>query len=68
MDLYSDKLNELIKDKYKCPLCLSEDIEDISTYESNGIFGPGYTSWKLSDFRCCKNCGIVFKPTKNNKI
>jgi len=63
----NDRLDLLI-DKYICPLCLSEDISDISKYESNGIFGPGYATWKISDFRCCNNCGIIFKPTQKNII
>lgn len=45
-----------------CPVCKSTDIEDISTYQSNGILGPGHSSWKTLDVRCCKDCGVVFKP------
>jgi hypothetical protein len=70
MNSYND-FDEVFKEKeikYKCPLCLSEDIEDISTYNSNGVYGPGFHSYKVSDFRCCKNCGIIFKPTNNNKL
>lgn len=70
---YYNKNNMNIKDEevvliVKCPVCKNEHIKDISTYESNGIFGSGYHSWKTSDLRCCEDCGIVFKCVKGNGI
>ena len=47
-----------------CPLCKSINIQDESTYQNNGVMGSGYSSWKTSDLRSCKDCGIVFKPIK----
>jgi ribosomal protein L37AE/L43A len=67
MDMYTDFETQKIT-KHKCPLCLSEDIKDISTYQSNGIFGHGCSSWKTSDLRACNNCGVIFQPTKENTI
>lgn len=32
----------------RCPVCKSENIADISTYGSNGIYGHGSRSWKTS--------------------
>ncbi len=52
----------------QCPLCVSTDIEDISTYGSNGIFGPGAAGWKITDLRACNKCGIVFKPVVGNGL
>lgn len=70
MDLYEDygDFKQPKKPKHKCPVCLSEDIKDISTYESNGIIGHGKVSWKTSDLRACNNCGVVFMPTEGNTI
>ena len=73
MDMYSfefkedEKIQEKIL-KHKCPVCLSDDIKDISTYKSNGVIGSGSASWKTSDLRACNNCGVVFQPTKGNTI
>ena len=50
------------------PLCKSKNISDESTYQSNGILGSGCASWKTSDLRSCNDCGIIFKPIKNNKL
>lgn len=55
------------KEKLKCPLCASENIKDESTYQSNGIYGPGRSSWKTFDVRCCQDCGILFKPVKKEE-
>lgn len=45
-----------------CPVCFSNDVTDISEYRSNGVLGPGYYRWKITDERCCNKCGVVFKP------
>ena len=65
----------------RCPVCKSENIADISTYESNGIYGYGSKSWKTSDIygygsrswktsdmRSCNDCGVIFKPVKGNGL
>ena len=49
-----------------CPVCKSSNIKDISKYESNGILGPGYRSWQIDDVRECQDCGVHFKPVKDN--
>jgi len=49
-----------------CPYCNSKNIKDNSKYKNNGIFGPGYRRWKISDERYCDDCGGIFKPTKKN--
>ena len=45
----------------KCPLCYSTHKEHIIKSESNGIIGPGYSSWILDEYFVCKNCGIMYK-------
>ena len=52
----------------RCPVCKSEKITDISTYESNGIYGHGSRSWKTNDMRSCDDCGVIFKPVKGNGL
>lgn len=47
-----------------CPLCESKEFEDISPTQDNGIFGPGFSSWKLVDLWACTKCRIVVNPTK----
>ena len=54
--------------KIVCPVCKSDKIIDISTYQNNGIYGSGARRWKVSDMRCCENCGVTFKPTIGNGL
>jgi len=56
------------EEELHCPVCGSTDIEDVSTYQGNGIFGPGAASWKTFDVRCCRDCGVLFKPVKKKPI
>jgi hypothetical protein len=59
---------EIIEPVIHCPVCKSTNIEDNSIRQDNGIIGPGYASWKVTDTRCCKDCGVIFKITKNNGL
>jgi hypothetical protein len=52
----------------KCPVCKSKNISDNSTYENNGVLGPGYHSYKTSDSRSCNKCGVIFKLVKGNGL
>lgn len=51
-----------------CPLCKSTNVEDASTYASNGVLGPGHSSWKTFDALCCNNCGIFFRAVEPKEI
>jgi len=51
-----------------CPVCKSENITDNSQRKSNGIYGSGFSSWKVTDTRICNECGVIFKPVKGNCI
>jgi hypothetical protein len=53
---------ELKKEIKKCPFCGGENIIDISTYASNGLYGAGGYNWKETDLRACADCGIVMIP------
>jgi hypothetical protein len=61
---YDRRTVEPVKENLICPVCGSIDIEDVSSYASNGIYGPGCASWKTFDCRCCRDCGVLFKPVK----
>ena len=52
----------------RCPLCKSENIKDNSTTANNGVFGSGYSSWKVTDSRNCEDCGMIFKPVQGNGL
>lgn len=45
-----------------CPVCKSENTEDASTRDNNGVIGPGYMSWIVEEKRLCNDCGVYFKP------
>ena len=62
------KPKEEPKLEIKCPLCKSDNIWDSSTYDNNGIMGPGYSSWKTTNNRCCNDCGIMFIPVIGNGL
>jgi hypothetical protein len=47
--------------KIECPVCHSNSFKDNSTYENNGIFGPGWREWLVSESKVCLTCGVVFK-------
>jgi len=45
-----------------CPICKTDNLEDISPCQNNGIYGSGFASWKTMELRRCPNCKIVIKP------
>lgn len=47
-----------------CPNCMSKEIEDISVSRHNGVFGPGSANLLLLEIWKCKDCGVLFQPTK----
>ena len=59
-------LNQLVI--CRCPVCKSENIADNSMRENNGIYGSGFSSWKINETRVCNECGIMFVPVKGNGI
>lgn len=45
--------------------------ENILTSNTNGIYGPGRITWNETNLlvtHYCENCGLVYLPTKNNKL
>jgi hypothetical protein len=49
-----------------CPVCQSNDIEDISEYGHSNT-SSGIRIWKETDKRRCNRCGVEFIPTDYNK-
>jgi predicted RNA-binding Zn-ribbon protein involved in translation (DUF1610 family) len=51
---------EHIKEIIPCPVCGSENIKQNT--KNNGIMGPGYHSWVVSE--SCENCGVLLAPQR----
>ena len=49
-------------EKIPCPVCGSTNISQ--TRVNNGILGPGYHSWIISE--CCSNCGVMLSPNRKH--
>lgn len=43
-----------------CPCCKGTDIYLSQSFESNGIMGPGFSSWVTSENFVCLTCGVMF--------
>ena len=59
------KLSDTIKEEppkkiIPCPVCGSEQIKQNTN--NNGIMGPGYHSWVVSE--SCENCGVLLAPQR----
>lgn len=50
-----------------CPCCKGEDIRLDQTRESNGVLGPGHSSWVVAEHFVCNDCGIMFKSSNKNE-
>lgn len=51
----------------KCPACKSTNKHHHQKYGSNGIMGPGRTSWLVEDYLICLDCGIHFNDVNKGK-
>ena len=45
----------------KCPNCKSENTKHEKITDNNGVCGPGYNSWVITDYYVCQECGVMFK-------
>lgn len=50
-----------------CPACKSTDTKLVEKRKSNGILGPGYSSWVVDSYYSCKNCGVRFDEVNKNE-
>ena len=46
--------------KIECPVCKSTDKIHRIKRKSNGIMGPGHSSWVTDDYLVCRSCGIHY--------
>ena len=46
--------------KIECPVCKSTDKIQRIKRKSNGIIGPGHSSWITDDYLVCRDCGIHY--------
>jgi transposase-like protein len=52
------------KIKTICPACKSLNIQLVEKQESNGIIGPGFSSWVVDSYYSCQDCGCRFDKVK----
>ncbi len=51
-----------------CPACKSTDKHHYIKRDSNGVMGPGFSSWITEEYLICKSCGIHYSDvSKLNK-
>jgi len=48
-------------DNIECPLCKSKEKQNIKKTNSNGIIGPGHSSWVTEEYLVCGKCGVMYK-------
>jgi len=53
--------------KIECPVCKSTDKIHHIKRNSNGIMGPGHSSWVVEEYLICKGCGIHYSDTSKLK-
>lgn len=51
----------------QCPVCKSTDKANVKKTDSNGIIGPGYSSWVTEEYIVCNNCGVMYKDLRKNE-
>ena len=52
--------------KIECPVCKSTDKIHHIKRNSNGIIGPGHSSWITDEYLICKGCGIHYSDIKKS--
>jgi C4-type Zn-finger protein len=53
--------------KIECPVCKSTDKIQRIKRKSNGIMGPGHSSWITDDYLVCRSCGIHYDDVSKLK-
>jgi hypothetical protein len=53
--------------KIECPVCKSTDKIQRIKRKSNGIMGPGHSSWVTDDYLVCRCCGIHYDDVSKLK-
>ena len=64
-DEEKDNAKEPLKQPLMCPCCKSRNHKKVEKRQDNGVCGPGYSSWVVSSYYVCKDCGVMFQdPSK----
>ena len=53
--------------KIECPVCKSTDKIQRIKRKTNGIIGPGHSSWVTDDYLVCRSCGIHYDDVSKLK-
>ena len=60
-----ERENEEIRiNNIQCPLCKSTDKHHYIKRDSNGVMGPGFSSWITEEYLICKGCGVHYSDLK----
>ena len=51
----------------ECPVCKSTDKIQRIKRKSNGVMGPGFSSWVTDDYLVCRDCGIDYDDVSKLK-
>lgn len=51
----------------ECPICKSTDKIHHIKRNSNGIMGPGHSSWVTEEYLICKSCGVHYSDISKFK-
>ena len=51
----------------ECPVCKSTDKIQRIKRKSNGVMGPGFSSWVTDDYLVCRDCGIHYDDVSKLK-
>jgi len=54
-------------DKINCPVCKSTNKIQRIKRKSNGIMGPGHSSWITDEYLVCRDCGIHYDDVSKLK-
>ena len=52
----------------ECPVCKSTDKIHHIKRDSNGIIGPGRSSWIVDEYLICKICGVHYNDIEKFKL
>jgi len=61
-ELEQERINNI-----ECPVCKSTDKIQRIKRKSNGVMGPGFSSWVTDDYLVCRDCGIHYDDVSKLK-
>ena len=55
-------------DKIRCPFCGAKEKEHYVNTGTNGVIGPGRSSWLIEEYYICKGCGVHYSDLNKKEI